>query len=148
MIPLNPIFYPLNGHSCRGRPSLRLQRIRRLENQSHSWGFLEIRGYLKNNGNLIYGYITGIILMGYMPHVDESWDIDGKYPRGSSKVIGVPPIIQVRNDHDLVLKPIVTWGTPILGPPHIIGISWELDICFCPTKLGYVAIHDNFQRWK
>jgi hypothetical protein len=35
-----------------------------------------------------YGYITGIILMGYMPHVDESWDIDGKYPRGSSKVTG------------------------------------------------------------
>ena len=31
----------------------------------------------------------------------------------------VPQIIQVMNDHELVLKPSVTWGFPILGDPQI-----------------------------
>ena len=32
---------------------------------------------------------------------------------GGFQIRGVPQIIQVMNDHDLVLKPIVTWGTPM-----------------------------------
>ena len=29
----------------------------------------------------------------------------------------LPHIIQIMDDHDLILKPMVTWGSPILGPP-------------------------------
>ena len=29
------------------------------------------------------------------------------------QIRGVPQIIQVMNDHDFVLKPSVTWGTPM-----------------------------------
>jgi len=34
--------------------------------------------------------------------------------------MGVPAdIIQVMDDHDLVLKPTVTWGSTILRNPHV-----------------------------
>jgi hypothetical protein len=36
-------------------------------------------------------------------------------------VMGYPQIIQVMDDHDLVLKPMVTWGSPILGHLHMFG---------------------------
>ena len=29
----------------------------------------------------------------------------------------LPQIIQIMDDNDLILKPMVTWGSPILGPP-------------------------------
>ena len=32
---------------------------------------------------------------------------------------GYPEIIQVMHDHDLVLKPMVTWGSPILRTPYM-----------------------------
>ena len=31
--------------------------------------------------------------------------------------MGDPQIIQVMDDHELVLKPMVTWGSPILKKP-------------------------------
>ena len=41
--------------------------------------------------------------------------------------MGYPQIIQVMGDHDLVLKPMVTWGSPILGHLHMFGNwSWKL----------------------
>ena len=34
--------------------------------------------------------------------------------------IVIPQIIQVINDHNIVLNPMVTWGSFILGPPPIL----------------------------
>ena len=41
-----------------------------------------------------------------------------------SPTMGAPHILQVMNDHDLVLNPMVTWASPILRNPHII---WLLE---------------------
>ena len=40
--------------------------------------------------------------------------------------------VKEKLDHDLVLKPMVTWGSPILGPPKEARII-NLSIPICPS---------------
>ena len=40
--------------------------------------------------------------------------------------MGVPQIIQVMNDHDLVLKPMVTWGSPMTKETLMSLVAFDL----------------------
>ena len=56
-----------------------------------------------------------------------------------------PPIIQVMDDHDVVLKPMMTWGSPTLrNHQNSVMMNWWMlkNMLMTVNELSYVVLSD------